>query len=185
LARVFGSDPQAVDIVEKSQKAQAALKAMRCTVNLEMMTQPRAAMAGKLPPIKGSGKVSMEMVLPATMHQVARWQFTAAGTEQQIPEVEEAFWRSERERRLYELREKALRNELVMLEGARAEGKAEMAQEAICRYLEARFGEASQGLQKKVQQLNKLEILDQIMNKIYTADSLEDARAVIEGLPGT
>ncbi|MEW6276382.1 MAG: S-layer homology domain-containing protein [Bacillota bacterium] len=88
LARVFGSDPQAVDIVEKSQKAQAALKAMRCTVNLEMMMQPRAAMAGKLPQMKGSGKISMEMVLPATMHQVARWRFTAAGTEQQIPEVE-------------------------------------------------------------------------------------------------
>ncbi|MQL53266.1 hypothetical protein GFC01_13570 [Desulfofundulus thermobenzoicus] len=36
--------------------------------------------------------------------------------------IEEAFWRSERERSLYELREKALRDELVMLEGARAEG---------------------------------------------------------------
>ncbi len=88
LARVFGSDPQAVDIVEKSQKAQAALKAMRCAVNLEMTMQPRAAMAGKLPPMKGSGRISMEMVLPATMHQVARWRFTAAGKDQQIPEVE-------------------------------------------------------------------------------------------------
>ena len=88
MARVFGSDPQAVDIVEKSRKAQAALKAMRCTVNMEMMMQPRAAMAGKLPPMKGSGQVSMEMVLPATMHQVARWRFTAAGKDQQIPEVE-------------------------------------------------------------------------------------------------
>ena len=100
--------------------------------------------------------------------------------------IEETFWSSERERRLYELREKALRDELVMLEGAKAEGKAEgkaeMAQEAICKYLEARFGEASLDLQKKVRQLNKLESLDQIMNKIYMAGSLDDARAIIEGI---
>ena len=128
--------------------------------------------------------------------------------------IEEAFWRSERERRLYELREKALRDELVMLEGARTEGKiegkiegiaegkaagiaegktagiaegktagkAEMAQEAICKYLEARFGEAALDLQKKVQVISKLESLNQIMNKIYLAGSLDDARAIIEGL---
>jgi len=100
--------------------------------------------------------------------------------------IEEAFWRSERERRLYELREKALRDEIIMLEGAKTEGKvegkAEMAQEAICKYLEARFGEASLDLQKKVQALGKLESLNQIMNKIYLAGSLDDARAIIEGL---
>ena len=96
--------------------------------------------------------------------------------------IEEAFWRSERERRLYELREKALRDELVMLDGARAEGKAAMAQEAICKYLEARFGKASLDLQKKVRALGKLESLNQIMNKIYLAGSLDDARAIIEGL---
>jgi flagellar biosynthesis/type III secretory pathway protein FliH len=116
--------------------------------------------------------------------------------------IEEAFWRSERERRLYELREKALRDELVMLEGARTEGKiegiaegktagiaegktagkAEMAQEAICKYLEARFGEAALDLQKKVQVISKLESLNQIMNKIYLAGSLDDARAIIEEL---
>jgi|GEM_PF-1432694 hypothetical protein len=111
--------------------------------------------------------------------------------------IEEAFWHSERERRLYELREKALRDELVMLDGARAEGKAagitegkaagkaEMAQEAICKYLEARFGEASLDLQQKVRALGQLESLNQIMNKIYLAGSLDDARAIIEGLQVT
>ena len=119
--------------------------------------------------------------------------------------IEEAFWRSERERRLYELREKALRDELVMLDGARTEGKvegkaegkiegiaegkaagkAEMTQEAICKYLEARFGETSLDLQKKVQALGQLESLNQIMNKIYLAGSLDDARAIIEGLQVT
>ncbi len=97
--------------------------------------------------------------------------------------IEEAFWRSERERRLYELREKALRDELVMMEGARAEGRTEMAQEAICKYLEARFGEVSLDLQKKVAQYTNLEILAKIMNKIYTAGSLDDARAIIERAP--
>ncbi|MGI9861916.1 hypothetical protein SDD30_11115 [Moorella naiadis] len=67
-----------------------------------------------------------------------------------------------------------------MMEGARAEGKAEMAQEAICQYLEARFGKASRDLQKKVTQYNNLEVLTKIMNKIYTASSLEDAWAIIE-----
>lgn len=98
--------------------------------------------------------------------------------------IEEAFKRNEQERRLYELREKALRDEISMMAGARAEGKAEgkveMAQEAICQYLEARFGKASRGLQKKVTQYNNLEVLTKIMNKIYTASSLEDARAIIE-----
>ncbi|WP_434075039.1 PD-(D/E)XK nuclease family transposase [Moorella naiadis (nom. illeg.)] len=98
--------------------------------------------------------------------------------------IEEAFKRNEQERRLYELREKALRDEISMMEGAmaegKAEGKAEMAQEAICQYLEARFGKASQGLQKKVKEYNSLEVLTKIMNKIYTAGSLEDARAIIE-----
>jgi len=57
-----------------------------------------------------------------------------------------------------------------------------MAQEAICKYLEARFGEAALDLQKKVQVISKLESLNQIMNKIYLAGSLDDARAIIEGL---
>jgi len=38
--------------------------------------------------------------------------------------IEKAFWQSKRERRLYELREKAMRDELSMLAGARAEGEA-------------------------------------------------------------
>jgi len=114
--------------------------------------------------------------------------------------IERAFWQSKKERRLYELREKATRDELSMLAGARAEGeakgkaegmaegmtkgmargKAEMAHEAICRFLDVRFGADSQSLQRKVRQINKLDILDQIMNKVYTVDSLEDAGVIID-----
>ena len=107
--------------------------------------------------------------------------------------IEKAFWQSKRERRLYELREKAMRDELSMLAGVRAEGeakgkaegkvegRAEMAWEAICKFLDVRFGEASRNLQRKVKQISKLEVLDNIINKIYTADSLEDADAIIDG----
>ncbi len=38
--------------------------------------------------------------------------------------VEEMFWKSERERRIYELQEKALREKLSALAEARAEGEA-------------------------------------------------------------
>jgi len=79
-----------------------------------------------------------------------------------------------------------------MMDGARAEGKlegkaegkVEMAREAICQYLDARFGRASRGLQKQVSQYNNLQVLNKIINKIYTAASLEDARAIIERVAG-
>ena len=94
--------------------------------------------------------------------------------------IEQAFWQSKKERRMYELREKAVRDEVSALAGARAEGKAEMAQEAICKYLEARFGKSSMSLQKRVKRIVKLNTLDEIINKIYTAKSLEEARAVVD-----
>jgi len=94
--------------------------------------------------------------------------------------IEEAFNRSEQERRLYELREKALRDEISMVDGARTEGRVEGKAEAICQYLDARFGRASRGLQKQVSQYNNLQVLNRIINKIYTAASLDDARAIIE-----
>ena len=95
--------------------------------------------------------------------------------------IKQAFWQSKKERRLYELREKAIRDEVSALAGAMAEGEARGRQEAICKYLDARFGDSSKGLQKKVKQVGKLETLDEIINKIYTASSLEEARAVVDG----
>lgn len=94
--------------------------------------------------------------------------------------IEQIFFKNKKERRLYELREKAVRDEISMLVGAKAEGKAEGKADAICKFLDARFGEASQGLQRKVRYINKLEALDMIINKIYTADLLEDAEFIID-----
>ncbi|MGQ9497648.1 MAG: S-layer homology domain-containing protein [Desulfotomaculales bacterium] len=79
LARVFGSDPQAVDIVEKSGRAQAGVKAMRFKAHIDMVMRPRAGMAGQVPVLSGSGEISTELILPATMHQVGRFRFGATG----------------------------------------------------------------------------------------------------------
>jgi len=54
-----------------------------------------------------------------------------------------------------------------------------LAQDAICEFLDARFGNASQGLQKQVKQIDKLESLDKIIKKIFTANSLDEADAII------
>jgi len=99
--------------------------------------------------------------------------------------IEQAFWQSKKERRLYELREKAIRDEISALAGARAEGEAEGEakgrQEAICKYLDARFGEASRHLQERVRRIKKPEALDKIINRIFTAASLKEAGAIIDG----
>ncbi|MGQ9531496.1 MAG: S-layer homology domain-containing protein [Desulfotomaculales bacterium] len=93
LARVFGSDPRALDIVEKSGRAQADVKAVRLKSNIDMIMRPRAGMAGQVPVLSGSGQMSTELVFPATMHQVARWRFgdtgdSAAKDKQGLPELE-------------------------------------------------------------------------------------------------
>ncbi|OAT80355.1 Rpn family recombination-promoting nuclease/putative transposase [Desulfotomaculum copahuensis] len=98
--------------------------------------------------------------------------------------IEQAFMRNKRERRMYELREKAMKDELSMIAGAMAEGEAKgkviMAQDAICKYLEARFGGDSRGLQGRVRGVGKVETLDRIINKIYTVDTLEEAVSVVD-----
>jgi predicted transposase/invertase (TIGR01784 family) len=98
--------------------------------------------------------------------------------------IEQAFMRNKQERRIYELREKAIKDELSARLGSeakgRAEGRAEMAQEAICKFLEVRFGKPSLNLQQRVKRIDKLETLDRIINKIYAAGSLEEAADVID-----
>ncbi|MEW5954323.1 MAG: hypothetical protein AB1815_11485 [Bacillota bacterium] len=95
--------------------------------------------------------------------------------------IEQAFIRNKQERRMYELREKAMKDEISMIAGAMAEGEARGRQEAVCKYLEARFGDASRALQGRVREISKVETLDKVINKIYTAGSLEEAGALIEG----
>ena len=63
----------------------------------------------------------------------------------------------------------------------KAEGKAEMAQETICKYLEVRFGTASLELQQQVRGISSLDELNRIINSIYTAGTIIKAQAVILG----
>jgi hypothetical protein len=64
---------------------------------------------------------------------------------------------------------------------ARIAGKAEMAQDSICKYLEVRFDTASLGLQQRVRSITDLDELNRIMNSIYTAGTIDDAQAIILG----
>ena len=97
--------------------------------------------------------------------------------------IEQIFFKNQQERRLYELREKAARDEISMVAGALAEGEAKgkvaMAQEAICKFLDTRFPEDSAGLQRDIQKINDIVILDKIINKIYAVNSLEEAAAIV------
>jgi len=60
-----------------------------------------------------------------------------------------------------------------------ARGKVEAKQDAICKYLRRRFGDASAGLQEKVREMTSLEVLDGVMEELFAANTLEEARAII------
>ena len=103
--------------------------------------------------------------------------------------VEEMFWQSEKERRIYELQEKALHERLSALAEARAEamaegearGEARAKQDDICKFLEKRFRADTSGLQQKVHQTSKLEVLDRILEELFSASTLEEAKGIING----
>jgi hypothetical protein len=63
---------------------------------------------------------------------------------------------------------------------AEARGKVEAKQDAICKYLRRRFGDASAGLQQKVREMTSLEVLDGVMEELFAANTLEEAQAIIE-----
>ncbi|WP_238456457.1 DUF4351 domain-containing protein [Desulfotruncus arcticus] len=61
----------------------------------------------------------------------------------------------------------------------RAEGRVERTREIICKYLTRKFGERSANLQQKVGQVTDLEQLDHILEDLFAASTLEEARAII------
>ncbi|OAT79298.1 Rpn family recombination-promoting nuclease/putative transposase [Desulfotomaculum copahuensis] len=61
----------------------------------------------------------------------------------------------------------------------RAEGKVEAKQEVICKYLVRKFGGKTTDLQQKVQRMTSLEVLDHVLEELFAADTLEEARAII------
>ncbi len=87
-------------------------------------------------------------------------------------------------RELYFNRRKAIIDQMAAVkaselraERAKAEGKVE----AICQYLDVRFGVESQALQDTVRTMNDLDTLTRIMNRIFTSNSLDEAKSIIQG----
>jgi len=113
--------------------------------------------------------------------------------------IEEMFWQSEKERRFYELREKAILEERSAIVEARAEGETigeargetigeargeakgrlEAKQDDICKFMTRRFGIAPGEIMPKVKQMTNLEILDHVMEELFAANSIEEAQAII------
>jgi len=62
---------------------------------------------------------------------------------------------------------------------AEAKGRAEAKQDAICKYLRRRFGPASEELQRIVRGVTSLEVLDGVMEELFAANTIEEARAII------
>ncbi|MFS0615312.1 hypothetical protein AB1K99_17790 [Lederbergia ruris] len=60
------------------------------------------------------------------------------------------------------------------------EGKIEGKQDSICTFLEARFGSSADSVQKQVRSINNLELLDEVLKKVFSAKSLEESQNIIE-----
>ena len=113
--------------------------------------------------------------------------------------IEEMFWQSEKERRFYELREKAILEERSAIVEAKAEGETigeargetigeargeakgrlEAKQDDICKFMTRRFGIAPGEIMPKVKQMTNLEILDHVMEELFAANTVEEAQAII------
>ncbi|MDA8335310.1 MAG: hypothetical protein M0Z41_10040 [Peptococcaceae bacterium] len=63
---------------------------------------------------------------------------------------------------------------------AEAVAEARGKQEAISKFLNARFGDISRELQARIKRISTLDALDKIIDKIYTTDSLKDAADVVD-----
>ena len=85
-----------------------------------------------------------------------------------------------KQRELYFDRRKAILDELAAVEAARSEGKDEGRTEAICQYLEVRFGAESQPLQDTVRSITDLNALSRIMNRIFIVNQMDEAKALIK-----
>jgi len=80
---------------------------------------------------------------------------------------------AERTRALEVLEKSVLGRELFMKE------KIQDKQEVMLRFLIRRFNVESPDIQREVQQLNDLEVLDNILTDLFASTSLEEARGII------
>lgn len=60
------------------------------------------------------------------------------------------------------------------------EGRQEGEIDLICKYLQTRFGRESSYLQKKVKQIGDLDSLNQLSDKIFLVQTVDEAAKVID-----
>lgn len=96
--------------------------------------------------------------------------------------IEEIFKKDETERRLYELREKAIRDEISMVAGAKEEGKAEGLRDSIARYLRKRFKVSN--IEGRIRQITDIQTLNKIYDKLLDAEAPEDAVKIVSEVLG-
>ena len=94
--------------------------------------------------------------------------------------IEEQFKANAQERRLYDMREKAVFSDATNLAAAETKGKVEAKVEIIREYLEDRFGAESQTLQETVKTITDLNALGRISKKIFFITQLDEATALIQ-----
>ena len=65
-------------------------------------------------------------------------------------------------------------------EEGRAEGRAEGRTEVISKYLDRRYGQKATDLHQKIYKISDLETLDYLLEELFAANTLEEARVVID-----
>ncbi|MEW6423790.1 MAG: DUF4351 domain-containing protein [Bacillota bacterium] len=60
-----------------------------------------------------------------------------------------------------------------------SQGRIEKARDAICRYLNRRFGAPSSDLQRVVQKISDQETLDNLMEELFALNTLDEARKIV------
>ncbi|AEG15631.1 hypothetical protein Desku_2080 [Desulfofundulus kuznetsovii DSM 6115] len=58
-------------------------------------------------------------------------------------------------------------------------GRLKPSRRVICKYLARRFGADSASVQEKVPQLTDMDVLDRVLEQLFAANTLEEARNII------
>ena len=99
-----------------------------------------------------------------------------------IVAITDKFMSEDYKKRLLEVLKMTQIEQWIREEGreeGRQAGSVEAKQDAICKYLVKRFGAKPDELISKVREMTRLEILDGVMEDLFAAGTLEEAKAII------
>lgn len=103
-----------------------------------------------------------------------------------IVAVTDKFMSEDCKKRLLEVLRMTRIEQMIREEGreegrkaGRTEGKVEKAQETICKFMTKKFGEKHDEITQKVREMTSLEILDCVLEDLFVAGTLEEAKAII------